>query len=60
MNKLIDDKEYVVRYCWTPLGPLILTGKELRKRPDLKGYCVFRNDFQPINKLILLTKKHFD
>lgn len=36
-----DDKVYYVKSCWTPNGPLMLKGSELKMREDLDGSVVY-------------------
>lgn len=36
-----DNKEYVIKRCYTPMGNLVLSGKELKNRPDLDGRYVY-------------------
>lgn len=59
MNKIIDDKRYLVKMCYTPMGQLCLTGNELKDRPDLINRYVYL-ELGPITELILLTKKFFN
>lgn len=36
-----DGKKYVIKGAYTPMGPLVLLGRELKKRPDLDGSYVY-------------------
>lgn len=42
--EMIDDhKSYTVKQAFTPNGPLVLSGRELKKRPDLDGRYVYED-----------------